>query len=57
MKDRPLKIFAGSAGKPFAEDVCQRLGVVLGQALVSRFKDGEVRVQILENVRDAMFLF
>ncbi len=53
MRDRPLKIFAGSAGKSFAEDVCRRLGVVPGQALVSRFKDGEVRVQILENVRDA----
>lgn len=53
MRDRPLKIFAGSAGKSFAEAVCKRLGLVLGQALVSRFKDGEVRVQILENVRDA----
>jgi ribose-phosphate pyrophosphokinase len=52
MRDRPLKIFAGSAGKAFAEDVCQRLGIALGQALVSRFNDGEVRVQILENVRD-----
>ncbi len=53
MKDRPLKIFAGSAGKLFAEDVCRRLGIELGQALVSRFKDNEVRVQILENVRNA----
>ncbi len=52
MRDRPLKVFAGSSGKPFAEAVCKRLGIVLGQALVSRFKDGEVRVQILENVRD-----
>jgi hypothetical protein len=26
MRDRPLKIFAGTAGKPFAEDVCRRLG-------------------------------
>lgn len=53
MRDRPLKIFSGSAGQQFANDVARRLGAVPGQALVSRFKDGEVRVQILENVRDA----
>ncbi len=53
MRDRPLKIFAGSSGKSFADAVCKKLGVVLGEALVSRFKDGEVRVQIPENVRDA----
>ena len=53
MKDQPLKIFAGSASKKFAQDVCKRLGVQMGDALVSRFKDGEVRVQLLENVRDA----
>ncbi len=53
MKDRPLKIFAGTAGKVFAEDVCKRIGVEMGDALVTRFKDGEVRVQIMENVRDA----
>jgi ribose-phosphate pyrophosphokinase len=52
MREHPLKIFAGSAGKAFAEDVCRRLGIALGHALVSRFKDGEVRVQIMENVRD-----
>ena len=53
MKDHPIKIFAGSAGRPFAEDVCKLLHVEIGRAEVSRFKDGEVRVQILENVRDA----
>lgn len=52
MKNQPLKIFAGSASKPMTEAVCKKLGIVPGQALVSRFKDGEVRVQILENVRD-----
>ena len=52
-KDRPIKIFAGTASRGFAEDVCKHLRVELGEAMVSRFKDGEVRVQILENVRDA----
>src|SRR5258708_3403439 len=55
MRDRPLKIFAGSAGRAFAEDVCQRLGIALGQAIVSRLNDGELRVQILETVRDGDF--
>ncbi|MBI5470664.1 ribose-phosphate diphosphokinase [Candidatus Kaiserbacteria bacterium] len=50
---RKIKIFAGTASKGFAEDVCKHLGVPLGEAMVNRFRDGEVRVQILENVRDA----
>jgi ribose-phosphate pyrophosphokinase len=53
MNNKPLKIFAGSASQEFAKAVCKKLGVTMGEALVSRFKDGEVRVQILENVRDA----
>lgn len=53
MRDRPLKIFSGSASQQFTQDVCRKLGIVPAQSLVSRFKDGEVRVQILENVRDA----
>ncbi len=52
-KDRPIKIFAGTASRGFAEDVCKHLGVPLGDAMVTRFKDNEVRVQIMENVRDA----
>ena len=52
-KERPIKIFAGTPSKGFAEDVCKHLGIPLGEATVNRFRDGEVRVQILENVRDA----
>ena len=51
--ERPIKIFAGNAGTKIAKEVCKKLGLPLGEALVSRFKDGEVRVQILENVRNA----
>ncbi len=50
--DRPIKVFTGVAGKAMGEAVCKRLGVPLGEAQVARFNDGEVRVQILENVRD-----
>ncbi|TSC86160.1 MAG: ribose-phosphate pyrophosphokinase [Parcubacteria group bacterium Gr01-1014_8] len=50
--DRPIKIFTGVAGQAMGEAVCKRLGIKLGEAQVARFNDGEVRVQILENVRD-----
>ena len=46
-----IKIFATNVGTDLAEKICQELGIVLGQARLNRFKDGEVDVQILENVR------
>ena len=51
-RDR-LKIFSGSANPPLTAEICDCLGVPLGQALITRFSDGEVRVQVLENVRGA----
>ncbi|HEY5802201.1 MAG TPA: ribose-phosphate diphosphokinase [Lysobacter sp.] len=49
--DRNLLIFSGNANRPLAEAVCKELGIRLGKALVSRFSDGEVQVEIEENVR------
>ena len=49
-RDR-LKIFSGTANRPLAEEICSILEVPLGVAPVSRFSDGEVNLQILENVR------
>lgn len=49
-RDR-LKIFSGTANTALAEEICGCLEVPLGQSLVSRYSDGEVRLQILENVR------
>ena len=46
-----MKIFSGNANRPLAEDICRRLGVPLGRALVSTFKNGETRVKIEEHVR------
>ena len=46
-----LKIFAGNSNLALAKDVCKHLRVPLGQAQVGRFPDGEIRIQILENVR------
>lgn len=49
--DRQLLIFSGNANRPLAEAVCKELGVRPGKALVTRFSDGEVQVEIEENVR------
>ena len=48
-----LKLFSGKANRPLAEEIAAKLGVPLGQAEVARFSDGEVFVQIDENVRGA----
>ena len=48
---RHLQIFSGNANRPLAEDICRYLGVVCGKARVGRFADGEINVQIDENVR------
>lgn len=46
-----LRIFSGNAHPSLAREICKQLGVPLGKADVGRFPDGEVRLQILENVR------
>lgn len=48
-----LKLFSGNANRPLAEEIAQHLDLGLGDAEVSRFSDGEVYVQINENVRGA----
>jgi len=49
--DDKFKIFSGTANAPLADEVCHFLGMQRGQALVTRFADGEAYVQIQENVR------
>nr|WP_235973138.1 ribose-phosphate diphosphokinase [Luteimonas sp. MC1895] len=46
-----MLIFSGNANRPLAQAVCRELGVRPGKALVSTFSDGEVQVEIEENVR------
>jgi ribose-phosphate pyrophosphokinase len=48
-----LKIFAGNANPPLAHEICRALGMDLSDALVKHFSDGEIYVQIKENVRGA----
>jgi len=46
-----LMVFTGSATPKLAGDVVQHLNIHLGKAKVGRFSDGEVMVEVLENVR------
>src|SRR5512134_2212745 len=46
-----MKLFSGNANRSLAEEIAQELHTGLGDADVSRFSDGEVYVQINENVR------
>lgn len=49
-KDR-MRIFTGNANPLLAQNIADCLGIPLGQILVSRFSDGEIRVQVGENAR------
>ncbi|MBS3958663.1 MAG: ribose-phosphate diphosphokinase [Xanthomonadaceae bacterium] len=51
MRKQNLLLFTGNANRPLALSVCRELGVPLGKALVGRFSDGEVQVEIEETVR------
>jgi ribose-phosphate pyrophosphokinase len=46
-----LMVFTGNANPKLAHDVVRHLNIRLGRATVGRFSDGEVMVEILENVR------
>lgn len=46
-----LMVFTGTANPKLAKDVVRHLNINLGRAIVSRFSDGEIMVEILENVR------
>jgi ribose-phosphate pyrophosphokinase len=48
-----LKLFSGNANRALSEEIAACLGTTLGQAEVSRFSDGEIFVQIDENIRGA----
>ncbi len=51
LKPEGLTIFTGNANPKLAGDVAGHLQLPLGKATVGRFSDGEVMVEILENVR------
>ena len=51
MSKQNLLVFTGNANRPLALAVCRQLGIPLGKAQVGKFSDGEVQVEIEENVR------
>ena len=46
-----MKVFAGNATSRLAESVCGYLGMPVGKSKVGKFSDGEIQVEIQENVR------
>jgi len=50
---RELMIFSGNANPALAHEICAYLGIKLGEATVSSFSDGEIRIRIEQNVRGA----
>lgn len=46
-----LAVFSGNSNPELAEDICQNLGVKRTEVLVGRFSEGEIQIQIQENIR------
>ena len=46
-----MRIFTGNANPNLAQAVCRHLNISLGRCEVGRFSDGEVMVELMENVR------
>src|SRR4026207_596931 len=46
-----LMVFSGNANPKLAQQVARQLNIQLGKATVSKFSDGEIMVELLENVR------
>jgi ribose-phosphate pyrophosphokinase len=51
VRSRELKVFTGNANQALAKEICQKMNIPLGNAVVTRFSDGEINVQIVDNVR------
>ncbi len=48
-----MRIVSGNANRPLAEAIAKHLGLRLGEMTCGRFPDGEVKVQVHEDVRGA----
>ncbi|MGZ3686930.1 MAG: ribose-phosphate diphosphokinase [Bdellovibrionota bacterium] len=51
MRMRDWVVLSGNANRPLAQKICEKLGKPLAHADVRRFSDGEVFVEVAENVR------
>ena len=50
---RKIKLFTGTANPELAEEIANYLGLPMGDAVVGRFRDGEINLQVKETVRGA----
>lgn len=51
MQDASMMVFSGNANRVLSEGIARKLNMRLGMATVDRFSDGEIVVEIEENVR------
>ncbi len=51
LRGQEIKVFSGNANVALANEICHNLNISLGNAVVSKFSDGEINVQIVDNVR------
>ncbi|TDU24315.1 ribose-phosphate pyrophosphokinase [Panacagrimonas perspica] len=51
MAESSLMLFTGNANPQLAQEIANYMKVSLGKAMLGRFSDGEVQIEILENVR------
>jgi len=51
MQDTSMMVFSGNANRALSEGIVRKLNMRLGMATVARFSDGEIAVEIEENVR------
>jgi ribose-phosphate pyrophosphokinase len=49
--NRELKVFSGNANLALTQEICDHLKIPLGKINLTRFSDGEIYCQIMENVR------
>ena len=49
--DNNISILSGNANIKLAQAIVKELGLPLGEAIVDRFPEGEIHLQILENIR------
>ena len=53
MTHNRMQIFTGKANPELSREICEYMGIELGRASVRNFADGEIYLQIQENVRGA----
>ena len=46
-----LMVFTGNANPVLADKIAKHIGIPLGEATIGKFSDGEITVEINENVR------